>query len=76
MLMVLSDKVELNPGDGIAELHWLTAEEVSKHPLVTDMAKSAINIVVDRGFDNLFPGDNEVSTKPQTGSMHLSLVAS
>lgn len=73
--MVLSSKVELNRGDGIAELHWLTAEEVSGHPLVTDMAKRAVQLVIDRGFDDLSLGEkDEVPARGRVVRGHLSLV--
>ncbi len=75
LLMVLSDQAGLNRGDGIAGLHWLTAEEVSGHPLITDMAKSAVQLAIDRGFDDLSSGDkDEVPISSKVTRRHLSLV--
>ncbi|MGB2786850.1 MAG: NUDIX hydrolase [Candidatus Saccharimonadaceae bacterium] len=74
LLMVLSDNPELSIGDGIAELHRLTAEEVSGHPLVTDMAKRAVRLAIDRGLDDLFPDKNEAIADRKISRAHLSLV--
>ena len=74
LLMVLSDDAELTCGDGVAELHRVTAEEVAGHPLVTDMAKRATQLAIDRGHDDLFTGEDVVATRGKISRGHLSLV--
>lgn len=77
LLMVLSDNKELIKGEGIAELHWLTAKKVLRHKEVTKMAKRAVRLSIKRGFDDLLPVEkDEAPTRSKATRGHLSLVVS
>lgn len=75
LLMVLPKDAKLARGDGVAKLHHMSAEDAMNHPMLTDMAKRAIQSVIVRGFDDLFGNREEVTIGPKNGQRHLKLVA-